>query len=934
LHWVSRQKSIPKENIGIFDLNNLFLWFKTAFKAEKQESTSEKAQVPKSALSLLSARFDKIRHSFLFYLNISFNLLLFGALLINSNGIMMNTQSTFFAAASARRLLAIGLFLSMQSIGFGQILINEYSAANWKQFTDNFGVYEDWIELYNNSSQAVNLGGWSLTDNPANADKWVFAAGVNIPANGFLRVWCSGRDTVIGVSYHTNFKLTQTKGTPEKLTLSNASGNIVDQIEVKKTATHQSRCRNTDGENLWKICTQPSPNTSNNLSKKFDRFLDRPEMDKDAGFYADSVLVSISTQEPDAVIRYTTNGHLPTDTSNLYTGPIMIKETTVLKAMVFSSDTLALPSLIRFNTYFINVDHTMVVVSIGADNVIELANGDQGLRPVGSFEYFGKDKLIKDHAYGELNSHGQDSWANDQRSLDWISRDEFGYSAAVEEKIYTGSTRDKFQRIILRASGDDNYPAAHNAANEGSAHMRDDYVQTLAHLGNLHLDVRKSERCIVYLNGQYWGVYSFREKIDDHDYTDYYYKQGKYDIQMVLTWGNTWSEYGGSKSITEWKAMRSYILNNNMADTAKYAIVENQMDMLSLIDYVFVNSNSVCSDWLNYNTGWWRGKNPDGDHKKWGYILWDNDATFGFYINYTGIPNITPTAGPCDITEINNSGDPERHIDILTKLRSNPKFDQLYLSRYADLNNTTYSCQNMLHVLDSMTAVIQPEMTQHAARWFGTYTEWEQNILRLRNYVAERCALSQSLLADCYTLTGPFQIHYKVEPPTKGSIVVNTLPASSVPFTNSYFGNMYQKLTAIPAPATGYVFSHWEAKNTVFSLDSTQQNVQATTTATDTVTAHFKLFSSVFAPDELSGVAVYPTLFQDHIYLSLNMPERAPVSVAVLSSVGQQLISYNLGEVSGTYLEQIALPNEWPAGIYLVQVQSGQAVKTLKIVKE
>ena len=66
------------------------------------------------------------------------------------------------------------------------------------------------------------------------------------------------------------------------------------------------------------------------------------------------------------------------------------------------------------------------------------------------------------------------------------------------------------------------------------------------------------------------------------------------------------------------------------------------MDLQSLADYVIVNSASVCSDWLNWNTGWWRGTNPDGEHQKWGFILWDNDATFGYYINYTGIPDISP----------------------------------------------------------------------------------------------------------------------------------------------------------------------------------------------------------------------------------------------------------------------------------------------------
>ena len=46
----------------------------------------------------------------------------------------------------------------------------------------------------------------------------------------------------------------------------------------------------------------------------------------------------------------------------------------------------------------------------------------------------------------------------------------------------------------------------------------------------------------------------------------------------------------------------------------------------------------VCADWLNWNTGWWRGLDPNGDKKKVRYTLWDMDNTFGHGTNYTGIP--------------------------------------------------------------------------------------------------------------------------------------------------------------------------------------------------------------------------------------------------------------------------------------------------------
>ena len=120
------------------------------------------------------------------------------------------------------------------------------------------------------------------------------------------------------------------------------------------------------------------------------------------------------------------------------------------------------------------------------------------------------------------------------------------------------SDRERFQRFILRAAGDDNYPGNFLPEHNGCAHIRDAYVHNLAKRGGLKLDVRVSEKVILYLNGQYWGVYDVREIPDDHDYTDYYYNQGKYDIQYILTWGQTWAQYGGNEALQNWQTVTEF----------------------------------------------------------------------------------------------------------------------------------------------------------------------------------------------------------------------------------------------------------------------------------------------------------------------------------------------------------------------------------------
>ena len=70
-----------------------------------------------------------------------------------------------------------------------------------------------------------------------------------------------------------------------------------------------------------------------------------------------------------------------------------------------------------------------------------------------------------------------------------------GYHDAIREKLLSLSDRDEFQRIIIRASGDDNYPGI-----DSSANMRDMFIHNLANKHDMNLDMRKAERCVVYVN--------------------------------------------------------------------------------------------------------------------------------------------------------------------------------------------------------------------------------------------------------------------------------------------------------------------------------------------------------------------------------------------------------------------------------------------------
>ncbi len=729
------------------------------------------------------------------------------------------------------RVLLAAMLLAAVSFSHAQVVVNEVHASNLNNFQDNYNRYEDWFELYNTSNDPVDLEGWWVSNRAGNPLKWQIPAGTIIPGNGHLVFVCSKRDEVSGGYLHTSFTLNQTD--EDHVLLSDPNGDLVDSFSfvlLTRTKTGHSRIRYPDGGD-WSLSNTPTPGAANN--GEIEEYLERPVLLPAAGFYSGSQEVTITAADG-VTIRYTLDGSEPTATSTEYTGPINVTQTTVIRAAAFGPPG-SQSSFMETNTYFIDDFHTVDVLSISGNQLLTLLNGNGGIQPFGNLEYFSPTGILRDEAYGEFNEHGQDSWAYGQRGIDYIARDETGYNDGINYPIFNITDRDKFKRLIIKAAAGDNF----NYGPGQPAHIRDMYVQALSQVAGLDLDERSYQPCVLYVNGQYWGVYDVREKVDDHAYTRYYYGQDRYDLQFIKTWGGTWNEYGGAQASTDWQALRNYIMNNDMGDPDNFAYVDGQLNWRSLVDYFVLNSYTVCSDWLNWNTGWWRGLNPDGEARKWRYILWDMDATFDHYANFTGIPNQTAQAPPCQAEQLSNPGG-QGHTNILTKLMDeNEEVRNFYVNRYSDLINTYFGCDFMLTFLDSLIGNIAPEMPGQIARWGGTMAEWENNVNIMRQFIEDRCVyMMQEGMQDCYDVEGPYELVFDVSPVGAGRIRINSITPEAYAYTGSYFGNIGNELAPIPNP--GYTFSHWEVigDNTI-TPSMTDSLVALGVVGPGTIIAHF-----------------------------------------------------------------------------------------------
>jgi hypothetical protein len=146
------------------------------------------------------------------------------------------------------------------------LLITEVMTSNKTTLADNTGGYSDYIEIYNNGGEAVNLAGYGLSDDTSKTLKWKFPE-ITIAPGKYLVVYASGKDMlstdIASGAVHTNFRISSYR---EKIVLSNPQGLMLDQVAVSEVPSDNAYERTlTDGAygSEWQISSLPTPGYSN-----------------------------------------------------------------------------------------------------------------------------------------------------------------------------------------------------------------------------------------------------------------------------------------------------------------------------------------------------------------------------------------------------------------------------------------------------------------------------------------------------------------------------------------------------------------------------------------------------------------------------------------------------------------------------------------------
>lgn len=137
------------------------------------------------------------------------------------------------------------------------LVINELMPRNTSTVSDNAGEYDDWIELYNNTNEEIDLSGYFLSDNSSNVSMWAFPLGTKIAAKSYLIVWADDDTEQLGL--HTNFKLS---ADGEELILASPEMVPIDKVKFSGQAAEFSYARKPNGTGDFKW-GEPTFNSEN-----------------------------------------------------------------------------------------------------------------------------------------------------------------------------------------------------------------------------------------------------------------------------------------------------------------------------------------------------------------------------------------------------------------------------------------------------------------------------------------------------------------------------------------------------------------------------------------------------------------------------------------------------------------------------------------------
>lgn len=632
----------------------------------------------------------------------------------------------------------------------------------------------------------------------------------------------------VPIGLHTNFKMASDG---EHLILTNAEGIRLDSIYTSSINTNVSLGRKPDGSSNCYFFGEPTPGFSNTTTGFKIENLPEVTFSSPGGKYTGSINLQLSTGNPADSIFYTTDGSEPTIDDLLYTGPIFMNTSRIVRARVVKNGYL--PGQVVTNSYLINASHDLPVVFVSTDPY-NLWDNDYGIYVMGSnasqdYPHFGANfwedwERPANIAMYEPNGalafqldagikiFGAWSRGQNQKSLSIHTRKSYGYDG-INYKIFSEKNIDRFETIVLRNSGND----------FNNTMLRDAFCNRIT--SSLGIDQQAYRPAVVYLNGSYWGIHNIREKVNEEFIAS---NHGIDEDKIDILEGNASIVRGSSD---HYEAMIQYIQRNNLSQDQHYNYIKTQMDVPNFINYqlsqIFIDNK----DWPGNNIKYWRERNAAS---KWKWIMFDSDFGINIWDTNNQAYNTLQFAMAPNGPDWPN---PPWSTFLLRSLLLNTSFKNDFINAFADNLNTIFDPAILEGHLNELIRGIEKEIPAHMSRWSGSTWYWNDRIAAMRSFIRERRGYVRNHIRNEFGLSGTYTLNLKKE--GNGQIRLNTLQLKSFPWNGLYFNKVPVQLEAVPDP--GYRFKEWKG-----AVENTTENITLTASGNAELIAVFEKLSEPY----------------------------------------------------------------------------------------
>lgn len=533
-------------------------------------------------------------------------------------------------------------------------------------FVDEDGDASDWIELHNAGTTTVDLAGWALSDDPDEPGKWPFD-NRNIGPGGYLVVWASAKDRTQGTRPHANFRLAA-DGEFLGLYDNGSPRTLISSIGREYPPQRVGTSYGLDGGGVLRYFSQPTPGSANS-GMTLQGHLEPVTFSSQRGVHTQQFNLSLAHPDPDAVIRFTQDGSLPSPSrGDIYRGSIPIQASTVIRAAAYrdgwipspvTTHTFVLPDSVlrqgnappglpptwidaqsRSWTADYEMDPEVVgapggearvrsaLLSLPSISIVadpeDLFSNVNGIYPKSqqrgpawerpaSFEILEPTTGRQVQADAGVQMQGnsvRDPVKTGKHAFRIVFKDDYG-PRKLEWRVFEDSPVEAFDTLTLRADFNNSWMHWDPAQRPRGQRIRDAWMKDSQRaMGGLSSHSRFFH---LYLNGLYWGIYDATER-PDASFGAAYLGGAKSNYDVV----NEGALVDGD--------MVAYRELTGIADAGSqsgYGRIAQLLDVPAYIDYVLLHFYTGHGDWFT-DKNWYaiRQRVPAGGFR---YNAWDGE---------------------------------------------------------------------------------------------------------------------------------------------------------------------------------------------------------------------------------------------------------------------------------------------------------------------